>query len=284
MERLVRRLSSSLSRVTLARDRPPQVEDEDAIDLPVDDFRRLRRYLAPWMFALLGGEEGKTYPPPWELIGKEDWDGIMVLPTDVALKSSSYEGDSIARLHKLHSDWIFSWPEVGEAPFIEQLALLAGEEFDTLVFNALHGWYRQAIGCLRNALETLTIGAGLAVRGDTTGFEQWRAGTKEYKFGNAREFLRDSKVGGQIDADAAPGSVFGDAETSGSRAVTPDFAPMRIAERATTTPTSGKATGRSSSRLRLESSRRSFETRLHSRTSLSASRGPRIVPGLVSPH
>ena len=190
------------------------MRDEDAIDLPVDDFRRLRRYLAPWVFALPGGEEGKTYPPPWELIGSEDWDGIMDLPTDVALKSSSYEGDSIARLHKLHSDWISSWPGVGEAPFMEELTLLAGEEFDALVFNAPHGWYRQAIGCLRNALETLTIGAGLAVRGNEPGFEQWRAGTKEYKFGNVREWLRDSQLGKQIDADAAPGSVFGDDEAS----------------------------------------------------------------------
>lgn len=46
---------------------------------------------------------------------------------------------------------------------MDELALLAGEEFDALVFNALHGWYRQAIGCLRNGLETLIVGAALAV-------------------------------------------------------------------------------------------------------------------------
>jgi hypothetical protein len=190
------------------------MRDEDAIDLPDDDFRRLRRYLAPWVFALPGGEEGKTYPPPWDLAPREDWDGIMDLPTDVALKSSSYEGSMIHRLDQLHSDWIFSWPDVGEAPFMDEVALLAGEEFDALVFNALHGWYRQSIGCLRNALETLIVGAALAVTDNQRSFDRWRAGTKEFGFGTARALLRDSELGGKIDVDAAPASVFGDGDDS----------------------------------------------------------------------
>jgi len=37
---------------------------------------------------------------------------------------------------------------------MEEVSLLAGEEFNALVFNALHGCYRQAIGCLRNAMLT----------------------------------------------------------------------------------------------------------------------------------
>jgi hypothetical protein len=190
------------------------MRDEDAIDLPEDDFRRLRRYLAPWVFALPGGDEGKTWPPPWDLIGEDDWAGIMDLPTDVALKSTSYEGSLISRLHQLHSDWIFSWPEVGEARFMEEVALLAREEFDALVFNAVHGWYRQAIGCLRNALETLIIGAALAVTNNVKSFQAWRQGTKQYGFGAARALIRDSELGQQIDDDAAPESVFGDDDGS----------------------------------------------------------------------
>jgi hypothetical protein len=65
-------------------------------------------------------------------------------------------------------------PEPGEAPFMEEVSLLAGEEFNALVFNALHGYYRQAIGCLRNALETLIAGAGLAVTGNQELFKRWR--------------------------------------------------------------------------------------------------------------
>ena len=120
------------------------MNDDDAIDLPEDDFRRIRRYLAPSCFALTDYEDD-DYPPPSDLISREAWDGIVDVATDVSLWTSSHTGSVIDRLHGIHSDWIFSWPEVGDAPFIEEAALLAGEEFDALVFNALHGWYRQAL-------------------------------------------------------------------------------------------------------------------------------------------
>lgn len=138
------------------------MRDEDAIDLPDDDFRRLRRYLAPRVFFFPDDQEHTDWPPPTDLVPKASWDSVMDLSTDVALKSSSYEGGLLARLDQLQSDWIFSWPEVGTAPYVDEVCLLAGEEFDALVFNALHGWYRQAIGCLRNALETMTVAAALS--------------------------------------------------------------------------------------------------------------------------
>ena len=93
-------------------------------------------------------------------------------------------------------------------------ALIAGEEFDALVFNALHGYYRQAIGCLRISLETLTMAAAFATTTDTESFEAWQAGTLEAKFGRARVLLRDSAEGRQIDVAASPASVFGDADNS----------------------------------------------------------------------
>src|SRR6266508_4216809 len=163
------------------------MRDEDAIDLPEDDFRRLRRYLAPWVFAFPEDSEGKTWPPPSDLIDEEKWASVMDLSTDVALKSSSYEGTLVSRLAQLHSDWIFSWPDPGKAPFMEEPSLLAGEEFDALVFNALHGWYRQAIGCLRNALETLMTAAALAAGKNSKSFREWRVGERQFGFGTARE-------------------------------------------------------------------------------------------------
>jgi hypothetical protein len=193
---------------------------EDGIDLPKHDFRRLRRYLAPWFF--LGGDDdddydaakGKTYPPPDDLISEEHWDSVMVLPTDVALKTSSYSGSLLNRLDGLHSDWVFSWPGEGTAPFMEGPCLLAAEEFDALVFNALHGFYRQAIGCLRNAIETMIVAAGFAVTGNTALFEEWSTTGRQIQFGQARAWLRDSPLGKQVDVDSAPNSVFGDAPTS----------------------------------------------------------------------
>jgi len=188
--------------------------EKDEIALPDDDFRRERRYVAPWVFALPGDSEGKTYPPPSDLITEEHWRNIMGLTTDVGLKSSSYEGSLISRLDQLHSDWVFSWPEFDDAPFMAEVALLAGEEFDALVFNALHGWYRQAIGCLRNALETMAVASALAVTNNKASLYAWRAGNKELGFGTARTLIRDSAVGQHVDADATPESVFGNADTA----------------------------------------------------------------------
>jgi hypothetical protein len=181
----------------------------NGIDLPEEDFRRLRRYLAPWLF--LGGKEGTTYPPPSDLMPEERWDGVMTLPTDVALKTTSYEGSLAARLEELQSDWIFSWPQPGEAPFADEVCLLAGEEFDALVFNAVHGYYRQALGCLRNALEVMTIAAALAVTDNRAVFEQWRGGDRMLMVKDVRPWLRDSPVGRELDAQAAPLTVFADA-------------------------------------------------------------------------
>lgn len=193
------------------------VKDEDGVDLPDGDFRRLRRYLAPHLFAWPDEDEPDTYPPPTDLVPEEQWDHLMILPTDVALKSSSYEGSTISRLARLDSDWIFSWPEPDEAPFMDEVSLLASEEFNALVFNALHGYYRQAIGCLRNAIETLTAAAGLAVTGNQELFNRWRKGERQIGFKQAREWLRDSAVGRQVESDAAPHSVFGDRESSWTR-------------------------------------------------------------------
>ena len=64
--------------------------------------------------------------------------------------------------------------------------LLVGEEFDALVFNAVHGYYRQAIGCLRNALELMTTSAGLAVTNNAALFKKWQEDGQEISFGQGR--------------------------------------------------------------------------------------------------
>ena len=63
--------------------------------------------------------------------------------------------------------------------------LIAFEEFDAAVFNAIHGYYRQAFNCMRNVLETLAIAAGLAVTKNAVEFDEWRNG-KEIFIGKAR--------------------------------------------------------------------------------------------------
>jgi hypothetical protein len=92
--------------------------------------------------------------------------------------------------------------------------LIAGEEFEALAFNALHGFYRQAIACLRLALENMAFAAALAATDNSAAFSAWQRGQQEVKYGWARAVIRDSAPVGRVDAAAAPRSVFGDADES----------------------------------------------------------------------
>lgn len=181
------------------------MNDEDRIQLPPDDFRRERALLSPELFADPG--DGHDLPPT-DLVSKDAWTGLIDLPTDVLLRTTSHEGSSVDVLHKLGSMWIFLTPmEEHQAPYLFEAALLAHEEFDALAFIVLHGYYRQALGCLRNALEVLTVGAGLAVTNNAGLFTKWRNG-HEVKFGNARDMLKNSAEGQRLDTVAAPGAIF----------------------------------------------------------------------------
>jgi len=138
------------------------------------------------------------------------WDSIMDLPTDVALKTSSDSGSAMERLHGLTIDWTFSWPDVGSGGvYTEETCLLAGEELDALVINAVHGFYRQALGCLRNALEIMSVAAALAATANPALFGRWRQG-QEIGLGQSRAWLRDSSDGQKIDGEVHPESIFGD--------------------------------------------------------------------------
>lgn len=113
-------------------------------------------------------DEPDAWPPPRDLISEQDWDGFMTLPTDVVLKTTSYDGSWASRVYRLASDWTWATPmDPQPAPFMHGPALIAFEEFDAVVFNAVHGYFRQALGCLRNVLETLAAAASLAVTNDT---------------------------------------------------------------------------------------------------------------------
>jgi hypothetical protein len=191
------------------------MEPSDRVDLPDDDFRRERRLLAPHCFA-----DGDDEPdvPATELISQKAWEGIMALPTDVAVRTSSHQGRTVERLYALETGWIFSWPDPGIAPMIDEATLTAGEAFDLLVFNALHGYYRQAIGELRTALEVMIVATGLHAADNKKLFDRWRAG-EEVAVGNGLDFLRASGAGSALDAATAPRTVFGKNEDAWAKSL-----------------------------------------------------------------
>jgi hypothetical protein len=147
-----------------------------------------------------------------DVIPVDDWGNVIDLPTDVLLKTTSYDGSWASRINKLASDWISATPVGDEAPFMSGPSLIAHEEFDAVVFNAVHGYFRQALGCLRNVLEVLAAAAGLAVTNDTTKYEAWQAGTEEVPMREARRLLENSQAGSAIDA-AVTSKVFGNDNT-----------------------------------------------------------------------
>ena len=136
------------------------------------------------------------------------------LPTDVVLKTTSYEGSWASSVHRLASDWIDVCPEgPASAPFMHGPSLTAYEEFDAVVFNAVHGYFRQALGCLRNVLETMTAAAAMAITNNTAKFNAWQSGADEIPMREARPLLRDSPEGRRMDAAVAPSSIFGNDST-----------------------------------------------------------------------
>jgi hypothetical protein len=169
------------------------------------DFRERRTYLADECFALSGGPS----PPPTDLVPQEQWDGLMHLPTDVSLRTTDYKGSLFGELCDLWGDWVEALPlEPLQKDFMFSSALDANDELQAAVFTASHGFYRQAGGSLRSALETLTIAAGFAVRDDWSRFQEWQQGLHEPKFGNGLDFLSQNDSLCALDQKLGNGGIF----------------------------------------------------------------------------
>jgi hypothetical protein len=152
--------------------------------MSVDDFRAVRIVLEDEDFALVEGSE----EPPTDLIDREVWNGIVTLPDDVAIRTSNHHGQLLRVLDQHCSIWVFAVDSVQEP--IGEAMLDAADEFRAATFNALHGYYRQACGCLRNALEAVTTAAACqaSARADLLG--KWKQG--KLGFGAACDVLQST--------------------------------------------------------------------------------------------
>ncbi len=151
--------------------------------LPVNDFRAVRRVLEPDDFALNSGKE----QPPSDLVAQETWHGLTVLSDDVSICTSNHHGSVLKILYDL---WGLGIEAVGQDHDpLSGVILDAADEFQAATFNALHGYYRQGISCLRNALEQVTPGTYCQVEGQGAEFEQWRTGQTKIAFGHACDTL-----------------------------------------------------------------------------------------------
>ena len=111
------------------------------------DFRAHRLVLDPGDFAL--GDDQPDQEPT-DMISQDVWEEITTLPGDVAIRTSSHQGTRIAHLHELQLGWLQAMPLTGA---LSEAMLEASDNFDAATFNLLHGYYRQAIGGLHDAVE-----------------------------------------------------------------------------------------------------------------------------------
>jgi hypothetical protein len=179
---------------------------EDQRPLPDGDFRAIRAYLADDVFASVPGGGAVPNDP----LGQSEWEHLMDLPTDVLLRTTDYLGMMIDDVVTQRSAWTAAMPDdPSQVPFMFDAALDAGDEFQAAPFIASHGYYRQATAALRNALEVMAHAARFAVRNDQRGYQGWRAGSDEPKFGNSVDLLGQDKVLAAAEQNIGAPGLFG---------------------------------------------------------------------------
>jgi hypothetical protein len=169
--------------------------------MTLDDFRAVRSVLDPDDFA--GRDSDEPDPPPTDLISPEAWRSITLLPDDVAIRTTNWLGGVIGWLSKLQSDWVdlIGWTE--DNIYTAMVDVI--DEWDAALYNAVHGYYRQSIACLRNVLEVVTFGAYCQICSPAQVFAEWRAGTRESSFGQACAELARAPVVQMLNAHTATG-------------------------------------------------------------------------------
>ena len=171
-------------------------------------YRVERFYLSDEAFAVpFGGSSD-----PSDLLAKEQWDHLMVLPTDVLLRTTDHFGQMIQDMQQQVSAWLDALGfDERRWPFIHAAYLDVLEELDAAPFIAAHGWYRQATAGLRNALEAMTHGCRYAVANDQAGFNAWRSGAlvEPLKFGNSVDIIGGKPAGQTLDDTLGAPGLFG---------------------------------------------------------------------------
>lgn len=153
--------------------------------MPTDDFRAVRVVLEADDF---GYAPGDPNPPPKDLIDAGTWKEIVTLPDTVAVFTSNNHGRELRMLCNLWEEWIEQFfSEQNDEIFHSMVT--ASDEFQAATFNALNGYYRVSIDCLRSALESVTIATYCQARQSAGVFSEWKAGQRKIGFGEACDKL-----------------------------------------------------------------------------------------------
>ena len=152
--------------------------------LAAADFRARRMVLEPTDFALT---DGKPEPPPTDLVDREVWHGIMDIADDVVIRTTSYQGSHVGVLYELWGAWVNAMPE---GCIVGYAMLECSDDFAACMFSLLHGFYKQAVGTLRSALEIMIFACLCELTDDSRSWKEWEAGNEEIDFRLCRHRLR----------------------------------------------------------------------------------------------
>lgn len=151
--------------------------------LDSNDFRAHRKILEPSDFALGSNDPD---PPPTDMIPEEAWNGIMTLPDDVAIRTTGYQGSRVSLLYDLWTGWVGVLSHQG---ILADAMLDSADDLAAAQFNLIHGFYRQSIASLRNALETMVFACECELGAGFNDWNAWQQG-HEWKFTETFEKLR----------------------------------------------------------------------------------------------
>ena len=156
--------------------------------MPLDDFRAVRTVLELDDYAL---SSGTPEPPPSDLIPKDTWLSLMVLPDEAAVRTSNRHGTLLNILNQLASTWSVC---VGDSESPDPVGFAMIEvinEPDASLYNMLVGFYRQAIDSLRIILDSVCVGAYCQLTAQGNVLQNWLDGNDEVKFNIAAAGLLD---------------------------------------------------------------------------------------------
>ncbi len=155
---------------------------------PNADFRCGRAKLEPGDFAISRGPE----LAPMNRIDEETRKGLVALPDDVSLRTTDHHGQTLHRAYECWGNWvslILDIQSLCESPSLDPLAVAtanASDEFRVSMYAAMPGYYRQAIGSLRPALEAMLAALHFGVHPDGRTLEQWLEGHEDGRFSSGR--------------------------------------------------------------------------------------------------
>lgn len=150
------------------------------------DFRARRVVLTRGDF----GYAPKTESRPTDVIDRHTWNSIVILPDDVAIRTSNHHGTALRQLDALGGAWVEAIGE--EQDYMFPVMLDAADDFQAATYLVLTGYYRLSLSALRSAIELVSIGAWAQVCGRDAEFRNWRAQKIPLSFGQSCDGLRSA--------------------------------------------------------------------------------------------